>query len=342
MYAFQYCNRLTSITIPSSVTSLGERVFNSCTGLTSITVESITPPTLGSYAFNNTDDCPIYVPYNSVSTYKSATGWSAYSSRITSLEQHRTTSGTPYCTGYDKYVDVYSQVSYDGGATWTTTATTPTLVEQDSEDCGWTPPEVIAKYYITDTTNPTPIGFNQYTTGFSAIEIDGVVQQSVVSAYTFSTTGEHTVKYTLTDNTKVPQNAYRQCYNLVELRLPNTVTGTSSSVCYHCTGLTTVVLPGSLNTVGAGAFSNCPSLSSVTIPDSVNQISQVAFKDCSGLTSITVNRTYPPTIQNVPSSAYFPFENTNNCPIYVPAESVETYKSAYGWSSYSSRIQAIP
>lgn len=256
--------------------------------------------------------------------------------------QYRTTSGTPYCTGYDKYVDVYTQVSYDAGATWTTTATTPTLVEQDSEDCGWTPPEVIAKYYITDTTNPTPIGFNQYTTGFSAIEIDGVVQQSVVSAYTFSTTGEHTVKYTLTDNTKVPQNAYRQCYNLVELRLPNTVTGTSSSVCHHCTGLTTVVLPGSLNTVGVGAFSDCPSLSSVTIPDSVNKINNSAFMDCSGLTSITVNRTYPPTIQNVPSSAYFPFENTNNCQILVPSQSLETYKTAYGWSSYSSRIQAIP
>ena len=56
--------------------------------------------------------------------------------------QYRTTSGTPYCsgsTGYDKYVDVYSQVSYDSGSTWQTTATTPTLVEANSEDCGYNP-----------------------------------------------------------------------------------------------------------------------------------------------------------------------------------------------------------
>ena len=54
--------------------------------------------------------------------------------------QYRTISGETYCsgqTGYDKYVDVYSQVSYDGGSTWETTATTPTLVEADSPDCGY-------------------------------------------------------------------------------------------------------------------------------------------------------------------------------------------------------------
>ncbi len=40
-------------------------------------------------------------------------------------------------------------------------------------------------------------------THFSEIEIDGVVQPSVVSSYTFDTTGEHTVKYTLVDPTSI-------------------------------------------------------------------------------------------------------------------------------------------
>jgi hypothetical protein len=35
------------------------------------------------------------------------------------------------------------------------------------------------------------------------------------------------------------------------------------------------------------------------------------------------------------------FNDTNNCPIYVPSESVETYKAASNWSSYASRIQSI-
>ena len=36
---------------------------------------------------------------------------------------YRTVSGDPFCNGYDKYVEVESQVSRDNGATWETTAT---------------------------------------------------------------------------------------------------------------------------------------------------------------------------------------------------------------------------
>ena len=63
-------------------------------------------------------------------------GWTStnYDGSIT-----RTTSGAAYCDGYDKYQDVYSQVSYDGGETWTTTATTKTLVEHNSVSCGYSP-----------------------------------------------------------------------------------------------------------------------------------------------------------------------------------------------------------
>lgn len=78
--AFYYCTSLTSVTIPNSVTSIDYFAFGSCTGLTRITCEAITPPTLGSNAFLNTNDCPIYVPCQSIEAYKTA--WSAYEARI--------------------------------------------------------------------------------------------------------------------------------------------------------------------------------------------------------------------------------------------------------------------
>ena len=52
---------------------------------------------------------------------------------------------------------------------------------------------VVAKYYVTSTENPTKIGYMGYISGFSAIEIDGIKQPSVVSSYTFDTVGEHVV-----------------------------------------------------------------------------------------------------------------------------------------------------
>jgi len=86
-------------------------------------------------------------------------------------------------------------------------------------------------------------------------------------------------------------------------------------------------------------FEGCTTLSHVIIPANVTIIDHAAFKDCSGLTYITLYCTTPPTIGGVAS---YMFSNTNNCPLYVPTESVETYKATTGWSTYASRIQAIP
>ena len=49
-YAFQYCNSLTSVTIPHSVTKIGDNAFETCSALTSVTIpHSVTE--IGSYAF---------------------------------------------------------------------------------------------------------------------------------------------------------------------------------------------------------------------------------------------------------------------------------------------------
>lgn len=80
---FYGCNKLTNLVIPSNISSIEDSAFNQCSGLTSITVNRTTPPTLGgTYVFDNTNDCPIYVPDASVSAYKAATNWSEYASRI--------------------------------------------------------------------------------------------------------------------------------------------------------------------------------------------------------------------------------------------------------------------
>lgn len=87
-YAFYGCSSLESVVIPSGVTTIGDRAFEYCTGLTSITMERETPPNLEyasdcpTYVFDYTGDCPICVPSGSVNTYKNASYWSKYASRI--------------------------------------------------------------------------------------------------------------------------------------------------------------------------------------------------------------------------------------------------------------------
>ena len=55
------------------------------------------------------------------------------------------------------------------------------------------------------------------------------------------------------------------------------------------------------------------------------------------LTSVTLEATTPPTLGTTV------FNGTHaDLVIYVPAGSVEAYKSATNWSTYASKIQAIP
>ncbi len=54
--------------------------------------------------------------------------------------QFRTTSGTPYCQGFDKYVTITREISWDGGETWESASTKQIMVEAKSVDCGYTYP----------------------------------------------------------------------------------------------------------------------------------------------------------------------------------------------------------
>ena len=135
--AFYYCSGLTSITIPSGITSIGERAFYNCSGLQSIMVEAITPPTFGSHTFDNTNNCPIYVPCQSVDVYKSAL--SRYADRIQRMSdeciRYRTVTSSTCIDGDLYQLDEY-QISTDFGVTWTTTATSATtIIESGASEC---------------------------------------------------------------------------------------------------------------------------------------------------------------------------------------------------------------
>ena len=102
-----------------------------------------------------------------------------------------------------------------------------------------------------------------------------------------------------------------------------------------CSSLTSITIPNSITTIGSGGLS-FTGLIDVVLPDSVTSIGDTAFYNCTSLTSVTVNATTPPTLISTDV-----FDNTNNCPIYVPCESVNAYKSATNWSAYESRIQCV-
>ena len=76
---------LTDVSLDSRTTRINQYCFSGCSGLTRITINATTPPTLGSFAIPD-NVTNIYVPAGSVNAYKAASGWSSYASKISAIQ----------------------------------------------------------------------------------------------------------------------------------------------------------------------------------------------------------------------------------------------------------------
>ena len=100
--------------------------------------------------------------------------------------------------------------------------------------------------------------------------------------------------------------AFYNCHQLQELNIPEGVTEIGDAAFYGCTYLEDLVLPSSLQTIG----DNCFSL-------------------CSKLGRIIVNAAVPPVIE-----AKTFYEVDRSIPVYVPKGSLEAYKADAYWSEF--------
>ena len=225
----------------------------------------------------------------------------------------------------------------------------------------------LTSFTIPDTV--TYIGSNmlQGATNITYLKIGSGIE--TISTNNFANLNITTL--VLSEGLKSIQTNAFESIKITSLTIPNSVTSISSGSCFrNNTNLSTItvgsnntvydsrnncnaiiktsnnelvvgckstVIPNTVTSIGTQAFQGHSGLTSITIPSSVTSIDGYSFMSCSGLTSITIEASTPPTLANANA-----FSNTNNCPIYVPAESVEAYKAANNWSTYASRIQAIP
>ena len=127
--------------------------------------------------------------------------------------------------------------------------------------------------------------------------------------------------------------------------MPNGLTEISPWCFNDCYVLSSINIPSGVTSIGNYAFAEDDSLQNIIIPSGVTSIGNYAFAYFHNKPKIiTFEGTTPPTLGNyalgiTDDGGTGDLIDLDFLTIYVPAASVNAYKSA--WSEYASRIQAI-
>ena len=80
--------------------------------------------------------------------------------------------------------------------------------------------------------------------------------------------------------TRIGSDAFYNCYNLVNISLPNSLLTIMDDAFAQCTSLVDISLPNSITRIDSGAFADCTSLANINIPDGVVTLNGGTFKNC--------------------------------------------------------------
>ncbi len=266
--AFAGKDLLRSVSIPDTVTHIGEQAFQE-TNLTSITLpDSVT--TIGNYAFY---DC------NELTT-------AVLSQNLTAIPDYAFTWCDALASvNIPNKVQSISELAFSHTAI--TTLTIPASVKSIEMSAFW------------DCTNLQTLTIEQGVTSIGEQAFLGCEKLATVAlpeglthigARAFAECG--IVALTIPASVEsMGYNVFSGCEKLQTLTVCEGVTRLGEYAFSDASALTTVILPSTLRVIGGNAFYGCTSLESIAIPDGVTEIQLHAFNSCSSLVQIALPNT---------------------------------------------------
>ena len=296
---FDSCSELTSITIPSSVTSIGINAFQGCSKLISITIPSSVTDIVNG-AFSNCSNLTSITIPSSVKSIGSEAF--SYCRKLTSIT---IPSSVTYIGGYAfKSCSNLKTAGPIGGGYNIEFGWTTAIINNAFQDCSGlksvTIPSSITSignnaFYdcsnLTSITIPegvTSIGNNAFYGCSSLTSITIPSSVTSIGNSTFENCSSLTSVTIPEGVTSIGYRAFRNCSSLISVSIPEGVTSIENMTFENCSSLTSVTIPSSVTSIGDYVFNGCSSLTSVTIPEGVRSIGGNAFKGCSSLTSVTI------------------------------------------------------
>lgn len=255
--AFYSCTNLANVTIGTNVTSIGGWAFSGCTSLTNVTIPaSVTA--IGDWAL---DDC------NSLASIVVDTLNSVYSSVDGIL--------------FNKLQTTLIDCPNGKAGSFTIPDTVTSIRDAAFLDCAKLTSVTIA----SSVTNVGQWAF-QYCTSLTNVIINDSITSIGDAAFYYCV---NLTSIMLGDNiTSIGGSAFAICTNLTTVTIPDSTTRLGDYAFASCSNLARVEIGNSVTNIGRDTFDGCTNLSSVTIGRSVTNIGDFAFLYCSSLTSITI------------------------------------------------------
>ena len=292
--AFSGCTSLTSVSIPNSVTSIGQSAFYDCTSLTSVSIpNSVTY--ISSLAFGNCKSLTSVNIPSSVTTIDTDaftnTGWyNSQSDGLLYLDNWLLGCKGDKPTGALEIADGTKGIA--GGALSSCCNLTSVNIPNDLISIGESAfGGCSGLTSVTIGSSVTTIGRNafQYCSGLTSITIPNSVKSIGQAAFT------DTGWYSNQSNGPLYLDNWLLGYKgdksqlTGDLIIPDGVKSIAGYALDGCYRVTSISMPNSLTSIGEGAFQGCSDeLTSISIPNSVTSIGEFAFQGCMSLTSIVI------------------------------------------------------
>ena len=352
--AFKGCDLLSQVIIPGNIENVGWNAFADCTNVSSIILEAGDNELFCGYAFDNVS-ADLYVDRN---LKGSQLNFQFSYAKLTSITigpnvRYINQSVFGYCEELQS-LNFVENSQLERIEEYAFVASNIPGTVHIPESVVYIDPGAFALTTgITDFTSSSPYYhtgsygelYSEYMTLFrypSTRPYDGLIssaQYNKIGSYAFSGCDIKNIWLVLYEEIEIGDLAFWRCNNLMEFKpyhdgFKMLISSIGDGV-FGYTAIEELNLHESTFTSINGTFRQCEKLQSLYLPATLTEIRERSFEDCSSLTSLYIAATTPPTL----SSDAFNVVN-EELSIYVPAESVEAYKSAEGWGEYADTFVA--